>query len=84
MLRHRCMCVIRFFAFSLSSPMVTDSTNDLPLVPLGAGDLIDRAVLEPGGNISFIAKKPEPEEIRYQEVLKRLDAIGRDLAALKH
>jgi len=56
----------------------------LPLVPLGAGDLIDRAVLEPGGNISFIAKKPEPEEIRYQEVLKRLDAIGRDLAALKH
>jgi uncharacterized membrane protein YcaP (DUF421 family) len=46
-------------------------------------DLIDRAVLEPGGTISFIAKKPEPEEIRYQEVLKRLDAIGRDLAALK-
>ena len=36
--------MIRFFAFSLSTGMVTANTNDLPLVPLGAGDLIDRAV----------------------------------------
>src|SRR5262245_33771113 len=46
-------------------------------------DLIDRAVLEPGGAISFFAKKPDPEETRYQEVLQRLDAISRDLAALR-
>ena len=31
-------CVLRFF------PMATSSANDLHLVPLGAGDLIDRAV----------------------------------------
>ena len=46
-------------------------------------DLIDRAVLEPGGAISFFGKQPAPEEARYQEVLKRLDAISRELAALR-
>ena len=46
-------------------------------------DLIDRAVLEPGGTISFIGKQPQPEEARYQEVLQRLDGISRDLAALR-
>jgi uncharacterized membrane protein YcaP (DUF421 family) len=45
--------------------------------------LIDRAVLEPGGAISFVGKHPAPEEARYQEVLKRLDAISRELAALR-
>ena len=45
-------------------------------------DLIDRAILEPGGSISFIAKQPLPEETRYQEILQRLDAISRDVARL--
>ena len=45
-------------------------------------DLIDRAMLEPGGSISFIAKRPPPEETRYQEILQRLDAISRDVARL--
>src|SRR3989475_8996972 len=33
-------------------------------------NLIDRAILEPGGSISFLGKEPQPEEIRYQEILK--------------
>jgi uncharacterized membrane protein YcaP (DUF421 family) len=46
-------------------------------------DVIDRAVLEPGGTVSFFKKQPSPEDIRYQEVLNRLDAIARDVAALR-
>ena len=46
-------------------------------------DLIDRAVIEAGGTISFVAKQPLPEEARYQEMLRRLEAISQDLAALK-
>jgi uncharacterized membrane protein YcaP (DUF421 family) len=46
-------------------------------------DLIDRAVLEAGGTITFIGKQPQPEEIRYREVLQRLDAISQDLSALR-
>ena len=46
-------------------------------------DLIDRAILEPGGSISFMAKQPLPEETRYQEILKRLDAISSEVARLR-
>lgn len=46
-------------------------------------DAIDRAVLEQGGTFSFIAKQPPGEEVRYQEVLRRLDAIARDIANLR-
>jgi uncharacterized membrane protein YcaP (DUF421 family) len=47
-------------------------------------DLVDRAVLEPGGSISFLGKQPPPEIIRYEELIQRLDAISRELAALRH
>jgi uncharacterized membrane protein YcaP (DUF421 family) len=46
-------------------------------------DEIDRAVLEAGGTLTFIAKKPPKEEVQYQEVLHRLDLIARELATLK-
>jgi uncharacterized membrane protein YcaP (DUF421 family) len=44
---------------------------------------VDRAVLEPGGSISFVAKKPTPETARHEEVLARLDEVARQLAALR-
>jgi len=46
-------------------------------------ELIDCAILEPGGSISFMAKQPQPEETRYQEILKRLDALSTDIARLR-
>lgn len=51
----------------------------------GFGSLADveRAVLEAGGGITFVGKKPEPEEIRHKEVLARLDFLARELANLK-
>jgi uncharacterized membrane protein YcaP (DUF421 family) len=51
----------------------------------GFGDLreVEKAVLEPGGTISFTAKKPVPEEMRHQEVLQRLDQLSRELAQLR-
>src|SRR5229473_1365694 len=44
---------------------------------------VESAVLEPSGTISFIAKKPAPEETRHQEVLKRLDELTHELAQLR-
>lgn len=38
-------------------------------------DEIDCAMLDPGGAICFIAKRPTPEAKRHDEVLTRLDAI---------
>jgi len=44
---------------------------------------IDRAVLEPGGNISFFAHKPLPDVERHMELLARLDQISTRLTALR-
>ena len=51
----------------------------------GFGDLreVEKAVLEPGGTISFTPKTPVPEETRHQEVLRRLDQLSRELAQLR-
>ena len=38
-------------------------------------DEVERAILEPGGSICFLAKKPTPESQRHAELLGRLDAI---------
>jgi uncharacterized membrane protein YcaP (DUF421 family) len=44
---------------------------------------VECASLEPSGTISFIAKKPAPEESRHHELLTRLDQLTREIAALR-
>jgi uncharacterized membrane protein YcaP (DUF421 family) len=46
-------------------------------------DEVDRAVLEPGGTISFFAKKPEPDESRHRELLGRLDQMMQEIEKLR-
>ena len=46
-------------------------------------DEVDRAGLEPGGTFSFVGKKPSPEAERHSEVLRRLEQISKELAALR-
>jgi uncharacterized membrane protein YcaP (DUF421 family) len=51
----------------------------------GFGSLseVESATLEPSGTISFIAKKPGPDEMRHNEVLQRLDQLTKELAQLR-
>jgi uncharacterized membrane protein YcaP (DUF421 family) len=44
---------------------------------------VDRAELEPGGGITFVARRPKPEEARHDELLQRLDRIMQELSALR-
>lgn len=46
-------------------------------------DDIERAVLEPGGTIAFVGKKPGPDIARHQELLARLEAITQELGRLR-
>jgi uncharacterized membrane protein YcaP (DUF421 family) len=39
-------------------------------------DDIERAILEPGGSICFLAKKPEPDVARHDEVMRELRRIA--------
>jgi uncharacterized membrane protein YcaP (DUF421 family) len=48
----------------------------------GALDDVDEAVLEPGGTISFVARKPGTEDLRHGEVVKRLDSLLEEIRAL--
>ncbi len=42
----------------------------------GSLDEVDRAVLEPGGTLSFLAKQPPMETARHQELIARLDRLA--------
>jgi uncharacterized membrane protein YcaP (DUF421 family) len=44
---------------------------------------IDRAVLDPNGSIAFFAKKPDTGTARHDDLVRRLDTIAAQLAALK-
>jgi uncharacterized membrane protein YcaP (DUF421 family) len=46
-------------------------------------DEIDRAILDPGGTVSFFARKPSRDDTRHREVLARLDAMAAQLQTLK-
>jgi uncharacterized membrane protein YcaP (DUF421 family) len=47
-------------------------------------DDVDRAILEPGGGICFIGKRPTPETARHDDLIARLDQIQAQLAQLTH
>jgi uncharacterized membrane protein YcaP (DUF421 family) len=44
---------------------------------------VRQCVLEPGGTLSFTARKPATEDIRHQELLKKFDALSEELARLR-
>ena len=46
-------------------------------------DLVDRAILDPGGTVSFVSKQPTPDDRRHGELLARLDAMARQISALQ-
>ena len=46
-------------------------------------DEVDRAVLEPGGTISFFRKNPDPDTVQFQALTARLDGIASTLAELR-
>ena len=44
---------------------------------------VDKCVLEPGGTLTFVAKKPATEDVRHQELLNRLDVLVKEMTALR-
>jgi uncharacterized membrane protein YcaP (DUF421 family) len=44
---------------------------------------VQKCILEPGGTLTFIAKKPATEDLRHQELLTRLETLMREVAMLR-
>src|SRR6201987_2360714 len=44
---------------------------------------VSQCVLEPGGTLTFLGKKPTGEAIRHQELLAKLDFLSQEIARLR-
>jgi uncharacterized membrane protein YcaP (DUF421 family) len=44
---------------------------------------VQQCVLEPGGTLTFIARKPDTEDVRHRELLKRFEMVTEELGRLR-
>jgi len=44
---------------------------------------VDKCVLEPGGTLTFVGKKPGTEDTRHKELLDRLDLLTKEIMTLR-
>ena len=44
---------------------------------------VNQCVLEPGGTLTFLGKKPATEDVRHQELLGKMESLGREIALLR-
>jgi len=46
-------------------------------------DEIDKAILDPGGTVSFFARRPTTEDTRHRELLAKLETMAAQISALQ-
>ena len=44
---------------------------------------VEQCVLEPGGTLTFVGKKPAAEDVRHQELLGKLERLTQEIALLR-
>lgn len=44
---------------------------------------VHKCILEPGGTLTFLAKKPDTEDLRHRELMQRLDFLTQEIARLR-
>jgi uncharacterized membrane protein YcaP (DUF421 family) len=44
---------------------------------------VEQCILEPGGTLCFIGKKPATEDVRHQELLGKLERLAQEIALLR-
>jgi uncharacterized membrane protein YcaP (DUF421 family) len=44
---------------------------------------VQQCVLEPGGTLTFIARKPDTDDVRHRELLNRFEMVTEELARLR-
>jgi uncharacterized membrane protein YcaP (DUF421 family) len=51
----------------------------------GFGSLaeVDQCILEPGGTLSFIGKKPDVDDTRHRELLSNFETLRKEIAILR-
>ncbi|MFI5059115.1 MAG: DUF421 domain-containing protein [Candidatus Acidiferrales bacterium] len=69
----------------LKKELITMAQLEAAARKQGFGSLSDvqECVLEPGGTLSFVAKKPPAEEVRHQELLQRLEKLTEEIVRVR-
>jgi uncharacterized membrane protein YcaP (DUF421 family) len=44
---------------------------------------VEQCILEPGGTMTFIGKKPGTEDVRHQELLGKMESLAHEIALLR-
>lgn len=69
----------------LRSELITMAQLEAAARKQGFGSLseVEQCVLEPGGTLTFLGKKPGTEDIRHQELLGKMDRLTQEIALLR-
>jgi uncharacterized membrane protein YcaP (DUF421 family) len=69
----------------LKKELITMAQLEAAARKQGFGSLseVDQCILEPGGTLSFIGKKPDVDVVRHKELLDRIDRLKDELALLR-
>ena len=69
----------------LKKELITTAQLEAAARRQGFGSLseVDQCILEPGGTLSFIGKKPDVDVLRHKELLDRIDKLKDELALLR-
>jgi uncharacterized membrane protein YcaP (DUF421 family) len=69
----------------LKKELITTAQLEAAARKQGFGSLseVDQCILEPGGTLSFIGKKPDADVLRHKELLDRIDRLKDELALLR-
>ena len=69
----------------LKKELITMAQLEAAARKQGFGSLVevDQCILEPGGTLSFIGKKPDADVVRHKELLDRIDRLKEELALLR-
>ena len=69
----------------LRSELITMAQLEAAARKQGFGSLsqVEQCVLEPGGTLTFLGKKPATEDIRHQELLGKMDRLTQEIALLR-
>lgn len=75
----------KVFTRRLKKELITMSQLEAAARKQGFASLSDvqECVLEPGGTLSFLAKKPPAEEVRHRELLQRLEKLTGEIVRLR-
>ena len=69
----------------LKKELITKAQLEAAARKQGFGSLseVQQCVLEPGGTLTFLAKKPSSEDVRHRELLGKLEGLAQEIALMR-